>query len=70
MFHHGIMPVTVSRAWKWAGPVEFRGHSHVERRTLSVSRADASLLSLAVWGCSQSKADQQHQMPPAEVAVA
>jgi multidrug efflux system membrane fusion protein len=29
-----------------------------------------SLLSLAVWGCSQSKADQQHQMPPAEVAVA
>src|SRR4051794_25323770 len=30
----------------------------------------APLLALAVWGCSQSKAEQQHQMPPSEVAVA
>jgi multidrug efflux system membrane fusion protein len=30
----------------------------------------ASLLSLAVWGCTQSKAAPEHQMPPADVAVA
>jgi multidrug efflux system membrane fusion protein len=28
------------------------------------------MLSLAAWGCTSSKADTQHQMPPAEVAVA
>lgn len=30
----------------------------------------ASLLPMVVWGCSQSNAAPQHQMPPSEVAVA